>query len=105
MRRAEDSADRNLAAFEEAGSQCPVGGQAEAVAGGAERGGHGADEADSAAGAGEAIDGGGADAGLGVAVDGEQGAQVSFDGFADFGFGDEGVAAVLGAAAAGGADF
>src|SRR5437868_6033862 len=45
LRRAEHLPDIDLAAFEEAASQDAVGGQAQAVAGGAEGGGHGADEA------------------------------------------------------------
>src|ERR1700730_11770217 len=54
----ENGADGDFAAFEEAGAEHPGGGEAEAVAGGAERGGHGADEADPAEGvsAGEAED-------------------------------------------------
>src|SRR4051812_30593951 len=44
--RAHDRADVHLAAFEEAASQDTVGSQTQAIAGVAEGGGHGADEAD-----------------------------------------------------------
>jgi hypothetical protein len=105
---AEEVADFDFPAFEEAGAEDAVGGEAEAVAGGAEGGGHGADECDAAerAAEGEAIGDGGADAGLGGAVDGDKGAEIGFDAVADFGFGDECILpAILRPAPTGRADF
>ena len=91
-------ADVDFAAFEEAGAQDAVGGEAQAVAGGAERGGHGADESDAARRVArrEPVDDRRSDAGFAGAVDGDQRAELAFDRLADFGFGDERVfAAVL----------
>lgn len=99
---AEDGTDVYFAAFEQAGAQDAVGGQAKAVASGTEGLGHGADEADAAFGIaeGQAIGNCRADAGFARAVDGDQGAQRVFDSGANLEFGDEGVfAADLGAAA------
>ena len=80
-RCAEDRPDVDFAAFEEAGAEHAVGGEAQAVAGGAEGGGHGADEADAAerVAVGEAVDVRGADAGFGGAVDGSSGPELAFD--------------------------
>jgi len=101
---AEDGFDVDFPAVKEAGAEEAVGGEAEAVAAGAEWGGHGADEADAAdrVSAGETPDGSGAYAGFGAAIDGDKRAQFALDDFAGFGFGNECIATALLAFAAGG---
>ncbi len=104
---AEQGADVYFTAFEEAGAEHAFSGEAQAIAGGAEGGGHGADKTDSTGGfMGQPVDIRGADPGFLPAVYGNESAEFGFNVMADFSFGDEGVlTAVLSAATPGGPAF